>query len=197
MSDRVALPHAFLFLDTQFTDFAGRHPLSVGIAGQDGRTLYVELTDTKRDACTDFVVTQVLPLMGSSPAVLCNYAEAGSLLREWLAPYQGRDVVLVHDCVADREILFDLLHGGRGGGRRVIGGDAEHESFRRLGRDLGLADLLPMDVGQRVNQAAIEQFFDLNPRARRHRALDNALALMAAFLAPPAGAASGGVQHGE
>lgn len=195
MPHSVILPPVFLFLDTEFTDFALRQPLSVGVIGQDSRRFYVELADADLNACSDFVITQVLTLLGDEPEAYCTFVDASSRLRAWLGAYQGRDVVVVHDYFGDREIFFDLLCGQSGEGRRIVATEQEHVAFRRVGRDLGLRDLLPMDVGSRVNQEAIARYFDINPAARRHHAFDDAQALMAAFLAHPAeaGAAHGGL----
>ena len=192
-------PPVFLFVDSEFTDFSDRSPLSIGIAAQDGRRFYVELDDADLDRCSDFVATQVLPLLGDDPAARCDFRAAGLRLRQWLSSYAGRDVVLVHGFFADREIFFDLLRAEPGAGRKVVGTPQEHEAFADLGRELGMAKLLPMDVGTRVNQDAFAHYFEVNSQARRHHSLDDALALMAAFLTHPGArdAAQVGEPHGQ
>jgi len=192
-------PPVFLFADSEFTNLADRTPLSFGIAAQDGRRFYVELDDTDLNHCSDFVITHVLPLMGEDPAARCDCRDAGLRLRQWLIAYADRDVVLVHTYIADREIFFDLLRAEPGAGRTIVGTLQEHEAFADLGLELGLAKLLPMDVGTRVNQDAFAHYFEVNSQARRHHSLDDALALMAAFLTHPGARAAAqiGEPHGQ
>jgi hypothetical protein len=72
-----------LFLDTEFTNYAHPDLISIGIAPVDGTDFYAERTDYRRDDCTDFVRTEILPLLGKVPNSACTSVELASRLRDW------------------------------------------------------------------------------------------------------------------
>jgi hypothetical protein len=87
-----------VFLDTEFTSLEAEVCLiSIGLITEDGdRCFYAELTDTySEDNCTDFVLKEVLPLLGAKPlAGAANYksvyaqmtlVDVQILLQNWLA----------------------------------------------------------------------------------------------------------------
>ena len=55
-----------IFLDTEFTDFPESECdlISIGLVDENGREFYAESTQFRREACSDFVVDVVLPLLG-------------------------------------------------------------------------------------------------------------------------------------
>jgi hypothetical protein len=64
-----------IFLDTEFTSFDHPELISMGLVGEDGREFYAERTDYQRDACSDFVLETVLPLLGRVPGAACSRSE--------------------------------------------------------------------------------------------------------------------------
>lgn len=170
--------HVLLFLDTEFSSFEDREPLSIGIVGAGGRQFYAEIEDADMHAVSTFVADQVQPLLRAPGALVASRQTIAALLREWLKPYAGMSVVLVHDYFADLDIALDLLSAEAGAG---AGGDYPRERLKRLAADLGLAELVPMDVSPRLNEQDLDAWFTANPQAERHHALNDSRALAHAF----------------
>jgi len=148
-----------VFLDTEFSDMVHPELLSVGLVDEAGRALYVELDDVGPSVCSAFVQAAVLPLL-QGPAV--SRARAEELLLEYLAAYQGDDVVLwsdspAYDVTLLRE-LFEVAPPWR----------VEVPSFED-------------DRHQTAYYCAVERAFTAG--LRRHHALDDAKAARAGWLA--------------
>jgi hypothetical protein len=97
-----------IFLDTEFTDIVHPKLISVGLAAEDGRTLYVELDSWQLSDCSEFVKAVVVPLLSDSAV---SEQEAARQVREFLlavpdtclwSDAPNYDVVLLH------ELLFAL-----------------------------------------------------------------------------------------
>ncbi|ABM96908.1 hypothetical protein [Methylibium petroleiphilum] len=190
MLNTITRQHAFLFLDTEFTNFKDRKPLSVGLVDHNGREFYAELADTPTEEASLFVRERVLPLLGAEGTLIAPRAAVAAQLREWMRAYTGQAVVLVHDFFADREIAFDLLSGLPGAGAQVVRSQRERDHFRGLANELGLAELVPMDVGNQFNEAGFDSWFDSRPEALRSHALHDARALAHSFKRPVLAAAA-------
>lgn len=182
--------HAFLFLDTEFVIFKDRDPLSIGLVDHNGREFYAELADTPTEEASLVVRERVLPLLGAGGALVALRAAVTAQLRELMQAYAGQAVVLVHDFFADREIAFELLTGLAGAGAQVVRSQSERDHFRGLANELGLAELVSMDVGTQFNQAGFDSWFDRHPEALRSRALHDARALAHSFKRPVLAAAA-------
>jgi len=79
-----------LFLDTEFTDFVDCDLISIGLTDENGREFYAELTDYRREACNDFVLETVLPLLKQhKDRVEGTQWEVAKALNEWLQPYDN------------------------------------------------------------------------------------------------------------
>lgn len=97
-----------VFLDTEYTHTAHPILISVGLAAEDGRELYVELTDGWRTAdCSVFVMDEVLPLLQRTPEVSMTRAMLRERLPQWLHSL-GRPTTIVYDLRTDWHLLSDL-----------------------------------------------------------------------------------------
>lgn len=97
-----------LFLDTEFSDFRDPRLLSVGIVAEDGREFYAELIDGwQRERCTQFVIDEVLPLLGKSPENQVSRAELKPRLIAWLESLGTPPVIA--QFVFDSEVDWRLL----------------------------------------------------------------------------------------
>lgn len=101
-----------LFLDTEFTDFVNSELISIGIVDENGREFYAESTSFRREACSEFVVATVLPLLGQYPdsLVLNKYQIAHALL-QWLDEYRECGAIICVDYQTDWDLFVDLLQG--------------------------------------------------------------------------------------
>ena len=98
-----------IFLDTEFTDFSAPRLISFGLASEDGREFYAELTDGwQPEHCTEFVTDVVLPLLGGDPAARLSRDAAGEHLAHWLTGIE-ESVTLIYDTETDWRLLSQLL----------------------------------------------------------------------------------------
>lgn len=97
-----------IYIDTEFTDFVQAKLISFGLAAENGKELYVELTDGwVPEACSAFVRDEVLPLLGRDPAQAMGRREARGLAMAWLKALG--EVTLVYDATLDWSLLVELL----------------------------------------------------------------------------------------
>jgi len=101
-----------VFLDTEFTGEDNLQLISIGLATEDGRTFYAELSDGWHvESDSEWVVKNVLPLLqGGSHAK--DREEAGGLLAGWLKSLSRR-VRVVTDTGSryDWPLMLELLKG--------------------------------------------------------------------------------------
>lgn len=91
-----------LFLDTEFTDLSPDAALiSAAFVADPGDEFYAELADFEERACSEFVRTTVLPLLGSSRLTTTAFVQT---LMAWLGRF-GPDLRLIADSVWDRRLL--------------------------------------------------------------------------------------------
>ena len=110
------LPSApvLVFYDTEFTDLApGSELLSIGlvVAGTDDE-LYIEISDANLSLASDFVVAEVLPLMGRHKPLRLTKTEAAAAIDAWLDTLRAGDrstqIVMVSDSSWDWRHLVAL-----------------------------------------------------------------------------------------
>ncbi len=100
-----------VFIDTEFTDFADRELISIGMVGEDGRdTFYAEVQDFDRDKCNDFVRSTVWALLGGIDGATVKRVDLPARLRAWFATLP-RNVTLASDSHFDIELLGQTLGG--------------------------------------------------------------------------------------
>jgi hypothetical protein len=99
-----------IFLDTEFTSFDHPELISMGLVGEDGREFYAERTDYQRDACSDFVLETVLPLLGRVPGAACSRSELTDRVRDWFGQLP-EPATVVFDYEADWQLLVDAMLG--------------------------------------------------------------------------------------
>lgn len=97
-----------IFFDTEFTGLTSEpRLLSIGMVGEDGQELYIELTDGWTDAmCSPWVRVNVIPMLGKGEQL--SRREAGRRIAAWLA-LQGTDPCLLGDTDYDTVLLTQLM----------------------------------------------------------------------------------------
>jgi hypothetical protein len=98
-----------IFLDTEFSDFADRELISIGMVGEDGRhAFYAELQDFDREKCNGFVRSTVLPLLGQIDGATVKRADLPARLRDWFVTLQ-RNVTIASDSHFDFQLLVQAI----------------------------------------------------------------------------------------
>lgn len=102
-----------IFFDTEFTDFQHADLISVALVGEDGRELYIAITDFKRHLASDFVEEIVIPRIELPDAVpvQATKSQAARLIADFVGDAPG--VCLVSDAEVDRTLLHGLLRKAR------------------------------------------------------------------------------------
>ena len=72
-----------VFLDTEFTNFMRPALISLALVSEEGHEFYAERSDYPRSACSSFVRTTVLPLLGRVPGAACDQGTLMRRLRKW------------------------------------------------------------------------------------------------------------------
>ena len=99
-----------LFLDTEFTDFTNPQLISIGIVDERGREFYAERNDFPREACSNFVVQTVLPLLGQYPSsIVGNRLQIAYALYQWLEEYRECGAVICVDYQTDWDLFIQHL----------------------------------------------------------------------------------------
>ncbi len=100
-----------IFIDTEFTDFRNPQLISIALVSECGKhEFYAELPyDPER--CTEFVVANVLPLLGESSGAACEPTELAQRLRIWLGQFEGGEVAVCYDFGGDWRFLCTALGG--------------------------------------------------------------------------------------
>ena len=101
-----------LFLDTEFCSFENPELISIGVIDENSREFYAELTDFSRQACSDFVVETVLPLLGQHFAgYVSTRQNIAYRLSQWLEEYRDwpGGVTICVDYATDWYLFVDLL----------------------------------------------------------------------------------------
>lgn len=88
------------YLDTEFTRFKRPALVSLALVTQAGQEFYAERTDFPLDACSDFVRTTVIPLLGRVPGAACTLPTLKARLRQWFASLP-EPVTVIYDFEGD------------------------------------------------------------------------------------------------
>ncbi|WP_180124866.1 3'-5' exoribonuclease [Rhodoferax sp. BLA1] len=97
-----------IFLDTEFTQFDRPDLISIALVGEDGREFYAERTDYHRDACSEFVRKEVLPVLHRVPGAACDRRQLTNRLHAWFNDLP-EPVTLVYDFGGDWLLLASAL----------------------------------------------------------------------------------------
>ncbi|MYM82638.1 hypothetical protein GTP44_11805 [Duganella sp. FT50W] len=98
-----------VFIDTEFTNHNRPSLISIGLAAVGGNDFYAELTDYKREDCSEFVVAEILPLLGRSPEAACTSQELIGRLQEWFDALPSL-ATIVYDYEVDWQLLKATFH---------------------------------------------------------------------------------------
>jgi hypothetical protein len=137
-----------LFIDTEFTSLQSPDLISVALVDELGREFYAERSDFPESACTPFVVTEVLPLLGPATGRM-PFTEIQRRLAAWLAPYSNGQAIVCCDDHRDWSLFCELT------------GDEVPPWIR-------------VDwIARQLDEAVLMEYF-ARPGIRRHHALDDA-----------------------
>jgi hypothetical protein len=150
-----------VFFDTEFSDLLAPLLISIGFAAEDGRTLYIELMDWTPAECSHFVREVVLPLLGD-PREQKSAVEAAAAIRAWLDDLAP--VTLMCDSSLDYQMLGELWY--EAGASKPVAIVAAIIYSPSIEGEIAREGLYASDL-------------------RRHHALDDAKALLAAWRASP------------
>lgn len=101
-----------VFFDTEFTSLDGNIDwdlISAGFVAEDGQEWYCEITDFSREACSDFVVENVIPQLGRTAVEYLTGGEFGRRLVQWLGGF-GQDIELISDASCDWWLVSGYAH---------------------------------------------------------------------------------------
>lgn len=99
-----------VFLDTEFTNFAKPELISIGLATTGVPDFYAERVDYPRERCSNFVRTEVIPLLGRVANAACDASELNQRLRTWFELLPDSAIIL-YDFEADWKLLCAALVG--------------------------------------------------------------------------------------
>lgn len=126
-----------VFLDTEFTTLAHANPdlISIGMAAVGATDFYAERIDYRRDDTSEFVRTDVIPLLGKIPGAACTSVELASRLRSWFDALPEPAIVM-YDFLMDWQLLQAAFAGDLPqnlGGHQLV----DHKIFRHPAYKLG------------------------------------------------------------
>lgn len=102
-----------IYFDTEFTSLDDDADLiSAGFIAESGAELYVEITDFRLDACSGFVKTNVLPLLGKGDKIpeRMTGMQFGLRFGYWLEQF-SEEIKLISDHGVDWKLLNNYCGG--------------------------------------------------------------------------------------
>jgi hypothetical protein len=168
-----------LCFDTEFTHFkdpgipahADLPPsqlISIGLAGIRDERFYAENSEIDHALCSEFVLEEVLPHLEGG-AMAMPFITIAQKLKDWLEAFQ-EPVKLWSDCPAiDWPFVVELF---------------EQTSWpANLDRECGDLNFCGMVLLHRFKRAQMIALYDSVPPLRPHHALDDAIAMVAGYIA--------------
>ncbi|OON62472.1 hypothetical protein B0920_03160 [Massilia sp. KIM] len=106
------MPPLRVFIDTEFTSFENMQLISIALVSENGEETYFEV-DFDDWRCSDFVRSNVIPLLGAYNNALINDAYLPAKILEWLQIVRKNEqyILICHDDVVDWRILERVLSG--------------------------------------------------------------------------------------
>jgi hypothetical protein len=156
-----------IFIDTEFTDFVDLDLISIALVADADppKEFYVEITDFDRSLCNDFVVANILPLLGKAPGRAMPFSDASNELHEWLEQFRDANACICYDYIGDFVLLKELLFQPCRG--------STFASFPEW--------LATDNVWKKLDRDLLSQFWRVHPEFSQHFALHDARANAAAF----------------
>lgn len=154
-----------IYFDTEFTNLDASVELdmiSSGFVAENGRELYLEITDFDRKSCSDFVEETVLPLLENRPEFSTPKSQFTSRLLAWLESFD-EEITLASDARCDWSLLNLYAE----------------EGFKQLKHPLRplIWERSPRESIQEAIEAAEAEFWEEHP-GLQHHALYDAKCLM-------------------
>ena len=159
-----------IFLDTEFTQFRDGQLLSLGLVTDDGRELYVEISDPVRHArASNFCKGEVISQFGLVPgSAVRDDAAVGVRVAKWLDSLES-PLAIAYDYKLDWRFFEGALRAA--------------EQWHALAPKLRAEDVAGVAAPGTPGEAAQNAVFDGGNLPGRHHALIDARALRAAWLA--------------
>jgi hypothetical protein len=167
-----------VFIDTEFTSFINIDLISIGACADNGMEFYGENTDFIQSYSSDWVKSNIYPLLDHSKFGM-KRKELSARLWSWIEELPCDGVIIAFDYHSDWDLMFDLFEGDKH--PKIIGVENfVHNIFKH-------ADKIVTDTGgtdQQYNNSVtqirnsfdshLENYFK-DPDIRRHHALDDAI----------------------
>ena len=97
-----------IFIDTEFTDLENMDLISIGLVSTDGRQFYAERDDFDVGLCSEFVRSNVLPLLRAPSASVMSNEALKPAVASWIASFEAEGAVICFDHVVDWALLWYL-----------------------------------------------------------------------------------------
>lgn len=101
-----------VFFDTEFSSMLSPELLSIGLVTETGAECYIEIAEAEEMVVSEFVRTEVFPLLGRHDPVVMEYGAVAAHLERWFDDLRGGDrssgIVLVHDYPTDWMLVAEL-----------------------------------------------------------------------------------------
>ena len=106
-----------IYIDTEFTDIAAPHLISIAMVSEDGHEFYGEVEEFDKESCSAFVRAHVLPQLGKYPECTMTRDALAEAARDWMSKFSGsrQRPVICYDHPIDPQLLWELI------GRKPVG----------------------------------------------------------------------------
>lgn len=160
-----------VFIDCEFTDFESPALLSIGLVGDNGSELYVELAgESHLTGASTFVLDTVVPQFGLLPHAVATQKELGQRVGAWLIELGHSAIDVAYDFHTD----FDLLE-------RALQCVGLWEQLKDVIRPTHIGYLIGQDDVEVAMERSWADSFVANG-IDRHHALADARALRSGFV---------------
>lgn len=167
-----------VFIDTEFTDFINADLISIGASADNGMDFYGENTDFIQEYSSDWVKSNIYPLLDFSEFGM-KRAELSARLWSWIEELKCDGVIITFDFQIDATLLCNLFDNDKH--PKIVGFENIFNNFFKHADKLSTE----YDTGEKGYQELsnhMRDSFDLSlnnyfsiPTIRRHHALDDAI----------------------
>lgn len=101
-----------IFLDTEFTDFGHNcEIISIGLIADSEEECYMEFPYEEKK-CSEFVINNIVPLLGKYPHAFCEKEEARNKLINWfnIIKRKNEDIEICFDSNIDWELFIQIMN---------------------------------------------------------------------------------------
>ena len=166
-----------VFIDTEFTDFNDIDLISIGACAENGMEFYGENTDFQQEYSSDWVKSNIYPLLDYSKFGM-KRKELSARLWSWIEELPCDGIIIAFDYQSDWDLMFDLFE--RDKHPKIIGVENfTHNIFKhadKIVNDTGGTDQQYNDMVTKIRNSFDSQLsYYFKGPVRRHHALDDAI----------------------